>query len=162
MARHDHVGQYLHWKICQAYNFDTPENWYEHKPDPVVECDNVTILWDFPVNTDRNISANRPDIIVKDRNKGSCLLIDMSIPTDRNISSKEFDKLSKYKDLEIDIRKMWKLRASTVPVIVGALGMIKKGTEHHISTIPGDSSLQEIQKIVLLGTAHILRRALSM
>ena len=31
MARHDHDGQYLHWKICQAYNFDTPENWYEHK-----------------------------------------------------------------------------------------------------------------------------------
>ena len=88
MARHDHVGQYLHWKICQAYNFDTPENWYEHKPDPVVECDNVTILWDFPVNTDRTINTNRPDIIVKDRNKGSCLLIDMSIPTDRNISNK--------------------------------------------------------------------------
>ena len=90
------------------------------------------------------------------------IIIIIIIPTDRNISSKEFDKLSKNKDLETEIQKMWKLRASTVPVIVGALGMIKKGTEHHISTIPGDSSLQEIQKIVLLGTAHILRGALSM
>ena len=70
----------------------------------------------------------------------------MSIPTDRNISSKEFDKLSKYKDLEIEIQKIWKLNATTVPVILGALGMIKKGTENCISKIPGEPSLEEIQK----------------
>ena len=50
----------------------------------------------------------------------------MSMPTDQNIPAKEFDKLSKKKDLEIEIQRMWKLRMSTVPVIVGALGMIKK------------------------------------
>ena len=50
----------------------------------------------------------------------------MSIPTDQGIPAKEFDKLSKYKDLEIERQRMWKLRTSTVPVIVGALGMIKK------------------------------------
>eukprot|EP00795_Rhopilema_esculentum_P008488 gene8488-14486_t len=160
-ARHDRVGQCLHWKICHHFGVETPKHWYEHHPDPVVEGDNVSILWDFPVYTDRTINAYRPDIIIKDRNEETCLLIDMSIPTDRNISSKEFDKLSKYKDLEIEIQKMWKVKATTVPVIVGALGMIKKGTENHISKIPGEPSLKEIQKIVLTGTAHVLRRALS-
>eukprot|EP00794_Sanderia_malayensis_P001842 gene1842-2074_t len=61
----------------------------------------------------------------------------MSVPSDKNISVKEFEKLSKYKDLEIEIRKMWSLKACTVPVIVGALGMIKKGTEKHPDKIPG-------------------------
>ena len=56
---------------------------------------------------------------------------------------------------------MWKLRTSTAPVIVGDLGMIKKGCQKHLDTIPGESQLQEIQKIVLTSTAHILHKALS-
>ena len=85
----------------------------------------------------------------------------MSIPTDQNVPAKELDKLSKYKDLEKEIQRMWKLRTNTVPVIVGALGMIKKGCQKHFDTIPGEPQLQEIQKIVLTSTAHILRKALS-
>jgi len=159
--RHDRVGQYLHWHICKAYNIETPENWYEHHPKPVTDGDNVTILWDFTVHTDRTIQANRPDIVVKDFNSKTCLMIDMSIPSDQNIAAKEFEKLSKYKDLEIEVSRMWSLNASTVPVIVGALGMIKKGYQKHLDKIPGESTIQEIQKIVLTSTAHTLRKALS-
>jgi len=101
-------------------------NWFEHHPQVVIEGDNVTILWNFLIHTDRTIQANRPDIIVKDSIEKTCLLIDMSVPTDQNIAAKEFDKLSKYKDLEIEISRMWNLKAITVPVIIGALGMIKK------------------------------------
>ena len=85
----------------------------------------------------------------------------MSIPTDKNISVKEFDKLNKYKDLEIEIEKMWRLKTTMVPVIIGALGMVKKGTEKHLQKIPGGHKLKEVQKIVLTSTAHILRKALS-
>ena len=159
--RHDRVGQYLHWKICKQYKISMPAHWYEHHPEPVVEGTNVTILWDFPVNTDRTIQANRPDIIIKDKKEKTCTLIDVSVPSDKNIAVKEFDKLSKYKDLEIEIQKMWHLKAKTVPVIVGALGMIKKGCQKHLDKIPGEPCLKEIQKIVLTSTAHILRKTLS-
>ncbi|XP_063591903.1 uncharacterized protein LOC134768991 [Penaeus indicus] len=159
--RHDRVGQYLHWTICNSYNIKTCEHWYEHKPEPVVEGENATLLWDFSIHTDRTIQANRPDIIIKDFKEKTCLLIDMSVPCDQNIAHKEFDKLSKYKDLQIEIQKMWSLKATTVPVIVGALGMIKKQTQKHLDKIPGNPQLQEIQKIVLTSTAHILRKALT-
>ena len=160
--RHNRVGQYLHWKICQHFNIETKTpNWYEHHPDPVTEGDKCTILWDFPIHTDRTIQANRPDIVVKDKQNNTCLLIDMSIPSDRNVSAKVFEKLSKYKDLEIEIQKMWHLKTTTVPVVVGALGIIKKGTQQFLDKIPGNPSLSEIQKIVLNSTAHILRRTLS-
>ena len=39
-----------------------------------------------------------------------------------------------------------------------AVGLIKKGTQKYVNEIPGNSSLAEIQKIVLNSTAHILRR----
>ena len=85
----------------------------------------------------------------------------MSVPSYSNISAKEFEKLSKYKDLENKITKMWKMKTKTIPVIVGALGMIKKGAQKDVNEIPGNS-LAEIQKIVTNSTAHILRRTLSL
>ena len=67
-----------------------------------------------------------------------------------------FQKLSKFKDLEIDVKKMWKLKTKTNPVVIGALGMIQKGSQDFIVQIPGKPSLQEMQKIVPTSTTHIL------
>lgn len=159
--RHDRVGQYLHWKMCNHFSIKTQSDWYKHHPEPVTEGKDVTILWDFPIQTDRTIQANRPDIVIKDRKNKQCFLIDMSVPSDRNVAAKTFEKLSKYKDLEIEVEKMWHLKTCTIPVVVGALGLIKKGAKEFVSKIPGNPSLQEIQKIVLNSTAHVLRRALT-
>ena len=160
--RHDRIGQYIHWKICRHYSIETSDRWYEHKPIPVIETANVTILWDFSIRTDRTIQANRPDIVVREKKSETCLLIEVSVPSDANISVKEFEKIRKYKDLEIEIRKMWNKNAKTIPVIVGALGMIKKETNTYIDQIPGGVSLAEVQKIALNSTAHILRKTLSL
>ena len=45
--------------------------------------------------------------------------------------------------------------------MVGALGLIKEGMGQNLGKIPGASNINELQKIILLGTAHILRRFLS-
>ena len=49
----------------------------------------------------------------------------------------------------------------TVPVAIGALEVIKKGTDKYFDRIPGSVNINELQKITLLGTAHILRKVLS-
>ena len=49
----------------------------------------------MPVNTDRTITANRPDIIVKDSVNSTCKLIDMTVPSDRNIALKETENQRK-------------------------------------------------------------------
>jgi len=53
------------------------------------------------------------------------------------------------------------MKTTTIPVVIGALGLIKKGMDKYIQKIPGDTKIQELQKITLLGTSHILRNALS-
>jgi len=93
---------------------------------------------------------------VKDKKERACLLIDKSIPTERNTSLKTMKKLKKYKDLEIEIEKTLGMKTTTVPVIIGSFGLVKKGTENCIGKIPGNIRITELQKTVLLGTAHIL------
>ena len=85
----------------------------------------------------------------------------MSTPTEKNTSVHVTEKLSKNKDLEIEIETMWGMKATTIPVVTGVLGLTKKGLEKYIQQIPGNSKIHEPQKITLLGTSHILRKALS-
>ena len=73
-------------------------------------------------------------------------MMDVAVPSDQNISSKQFQKLSKYKQLQIEVTKMWKLKTKIIPVVTGALGMIKKGTQNLIHQIPGKPSLQKTAK----------------
>ena len=89
-------------------------------------------------------------------------MLDVAVPVDKKIYLKKLQKLSKYKYIETEVTKMWKFKTKTIPVVIGALGMIKKGTQNFIDQIPDKPSLQEMQKIVLTSTAPILRNVLSM
>lgn len=102
------------------YEIAFPVEWFKH----VTNGNNVTISWNFPIQTDRRIDANKPDIVVKDFKEGTCLLIDMTCPQESNVSRKEFKKLATYKDVQIEVTKMWKLQTTIVLVVIGALGMI--------------------------------------
>ena len=92
--KHNNAAAYLHWSICTDHDIEITDKWYEHVPETVKhkKDNNITIMWDMPVNTDRTITANRPDIVVKDSVNSTCKLIDMTVPSDRNIALKETEK----------------------------------------------------------------------
>ena len=94
ISRLGKAAPYLHWNICQDNDIEVTDKLYEHKPESVTHSKDskITIMWDMPVNTDRTITGNRPDIIIKDSVNSTCKLIDMSIPSDRNIALKEIQK----------------------------------------------------------------------
>ena len=56
---------------------------------------------------------------------------------------------------------MWGMNATTITVVIGALGLIKNGLEKYIQQVPGNIKIHELQKVTLLGTPRILRKALS-
>lgn len=160
LDRHNKVARYLHWLLCKQYDMEAPGKWYEHTPENVVSSENVVLIWDTGVQTDNSIPSNRPDIIIKNKLERTCMLIDVSVPADRNIYVKRAEKVCKYKDLEIEIQKMWGVRTSVVPLIVGALGAISSDTPKDLARISTSASLYQVQKQVLLSSAFILRRFL--
>jgi hypothetical protein len=66
-------------------------HWYEHVPKSVEtgQGDNVTVLWNQQVQTERNIPNNKPDIIIRDNVKRTYMLIDVAISGDRNVIKKK-------------------------------------------------------------------------
>jgi len=68
-------------------------------PKPVCEAGDVTVLWNQAVHTDREVTANRPDIIIKNKKEETCTLIDVAIPADRNVVQKGSGKEVKIQEL---------------------------------------------------------------
>ena len=55
----------------------------------------VTILWNQQVQTNRTIPNNKPDIIIRDNEKETFMLIDVAISGDRNVIKNECREDSK-------------------------------------------------------------------
>jgi len=62
----------------------------------------------------------------------TCLLINIAIPDDSKVNTKT-DMLCKYEDLEIEVSRIWKVRTKIVPVIIGKLRIITKGSEPSVA-----------------------------
>ena len=75
------------------------KNWYEHEPEVVTENNKCKILWDFEVQTDHVIKERRPDLVVVDKEKRICQIVDFAFPYDMKIMEGEVDKITKYQDL---------------------------------------------------------------
>jgi len=69
LMRHNKVCTHLHYSICKALCIETTDKWYTHIPKPVSEDGDVTVLWNQAVHTEREVTANRPDIIIKNKRK---------------------------------------------------------------------------------------------
>jgi hypothetical protein len=85
----------------QTLGIETTENWYSYIPKPVCQHEDITALWNQGVQTDREVLANRPGIIIKSMKDKIFLLIDVAIPSDKNAIQKESEKKLKYKNLSI-------------------------------------------------------------
>jgi len=107
------------------------------------------------------IPNNKPNIIIRDNEKRTCMLIDVAISGDRNVSKKEAEKILKYKHHIIEIQRIWNVKTKVIPVIIGATGTISKSFRKYMSNIPGNYKVKELQKTSILGTAHILRKVLT-
>lgn len=129
-------------------------------PIPMLEGGIVTVLWNFVIYTNNTIQPNRPVLIIKVF-EIQWYHTDMSILSvkKKHISTEEFDKLPKYKGLEIVIARMWHLNLSTVPVIVGALWLKRiqmhplrkfQETRHHMKW-----------KTMVLNDTHLFSKTLS-
>jgi hypothetical protein len=56
---------------------------------------------------------------------------------------------------------MWNVKATVIPVLIGATGTISKSLRQYLSNITGKHEIRELKKIAILGTAHILRKVLT-
>jgi hypothetical protein len=88
-------------------------------------------------------------------------LIDVAIPSDKNVIQKEAEKKLNCTNLSIEILRMWNMKCFIIPVIIGATGIVSKSLQKYLEIIPGQHSIDSLQKkTAILGTSHIIRKVL--
>jgi len=84
----------------------------------------------------------------------------VAIPADRNVVQKEAENKLKYKSLCIEIQRKWNLKCTIVPVIIGATRIVTRSLKKNLETVPGNHSIDSLQKTAILGTSHIIWKVL--
>ena len=82
-------------------------------------------------------------MVVVDREKKTCNIIDIAIPVDAGIVEKEKEKIEKYQDLRREVARLWNVKAKVVPIVVGALGAFTPNLSKHLGPV-GQSPIKLI------------------
>ena len=120
----------------------------------------MKLLWDFNIQTDKVTAARRPDIVMVNKETQECPIIDIAIPGDTRMEKKEEEKIEKYQELAFELGRLWEVRTTVIPIVIGALGTITNKLPVYLALIGADLSFETIQKSAILGTGKILRKAL--
>ena len=73
---------------------------------------------------------------------------------------KECEKRDKYLDLAKELKNLWNMKATIIPIVIGALGTVTKGLVKGLEDLEITGRLETIQTTALLRLARILRRVL--
>ena len=129
-------------------------------PKPVCEEGDVTVLWNQAVHTDREVTSNRPDIVIKNKKEKTCTPIDVAIPADRNVVQMEAEK-------EVKVQEFVYRDATNVePEMYDCTGNnwshwnSNEKLKEKFGSIPGKHSIDSLQKTAVLVTSHTIRKVL--
>ena len=76
-----------------------------HNPASVRENNTHKLLWDFDIHTDHLISTRRPDLIIINKKKRTCKIVNFAVSADHRIKLKECEKKDKYLKLARELKK---------------------------------------------------------
>ena len=74
---------------------------------------------------DHQISARRPDLVLINK-KRTCRILDFATLADHRVKLKESVKKDKYQDLARGLKKLWNIKVTVIPIVIGALGTVSK------------------------------------
>jgi hypothetical protein len=66
----------------------------------------------------------------------------------------------KYKEHTVGIELMWNVKTKVIPVKIEASGTMSKSFKNYLTNTPNMHEVKELEKTVILCTAHILWKVL--
>ena len=92
-----------------------PRKWYTQTP---------VGLW--YTNGSPNLGPKTKSYNNQQKKKRICKIVDFAVPVDHRIKLKECEKRDKYLDLAKELKKLWNMKVTVVPIVIGAFGTVTK------------------------------------
>ena len=91
------------------------------------------------------------------KKKRICGIVDFAVPADNRIKLKGCEKKDKYLDFAREVKKLWNMKVTIIPIVIGVFDTITKGLVKGMEDLEVGGRVETIQ-MTLLRTARILRR----
>ena len=101
----------------------------------------------------------RPNNNQEKKKKRICKIVDFAVPAYHRIKLKEFEKKDIYLDLARELKKLWNVQVTIIPVVIRAFGTVTKGLLKGMEDLEVGGRVKTIQTTALR-SARILRRVL--
>ena len=86
--------------------------------------------------------------------------MDFAVSADNRVNLKENKKKYRYYDLGRELKKLWNMKVTLIPIVIGALGTVPKGLVQGLEVMEIRGRVGTMQTAALLRSARILRRVL--
>ena len=73
---------------------------------------------------------------------------------------KEREKKDKYMDLVWEMKKLWNMKMTVIPIVTGAFGAVNKGVVQELEDLEIRRCVETFQTTALLRSVRILRKVL--
>ena len=146
--------------------FDHTNQWYMHNPASVMENERHKLLGEFwdtnglPNLRQMTRPYNNYQKEKKKKRERSSRIVDFAVPVDHRVNLKESEKKDKYCDLAWELKKLWNMKVTFIPIVIGALDTAIKGLAQWMENLEIRRRVETIQITALLRSARILRRVL--
>ena len=92
--------------------------------------------------------------------KRTCGIVDFAVPVDHRVKLKESEKKAMYLDLARELKKLWNMKVTAIPIVIGAFVAVTKGMVKGREGLDITGRVVTVQTTALLKSARILRRVL--
>ena len=86
--------------------------------------------------------------------------MDFAVPVNHIVKLKESEKKNKYLDLTRELKKLWNMKVTFIPIVIGALGIVTEGLIKGLEDLEIRGRVETIQTTALLRSVRIPRRVL--
>ena len=106
--------------------------------------------------------ANKPDIVIHNKEINEVKIIEVGITGDTSITSTTHRKILKYTEFKNVIKREWKLeKVDLIPVIIGVTGLYRKKLKEDLERISPKINIDHLQTEVVKSGVTILKIVLS-
>ena len=163
--RHSQVGKIVYQEFLENNGVkNQAPTW---KPKEVMKTGDLELWWDKKIHVINKEEHNRPDLIIWDRKKKECKIIDFSVPLDGNVTRKKIEKVNNYVPLVNELQQMYRnYTYKIIPVVIGTLGTVSLSLKEHLKAVGITSDItmfvHRLQNAAIVGSVKTVKTVLKM
>jgi len=98
-----------------------------YNTEPVLESTNMILYYSRSFITEKAVDFNRTEAVLIDRENETALVIDIAVPSIHSLPKTEGEKITKYENLTLEIKNIWKLNNFSVyPLVISVEGVVTR------------------------------------